>query len=234
MVRPLRPGAQSPLRSLPCAPCPFRTRLPLPFRAVARRPSSLASLGRSALTPRPRPRRTRRPRALVARPRGVSATLAGRRDRGRGPRCPTSTSRSSTSTGANHHNGEMHSIGFALLAAGASALFFRCVAGARPLAAALAVFLGLVEPPRARLPQRRHQPAHRPPGAVAVLPRLLQVSRAASSSTSGVHLPGRRCATTRWRGPGSVRSSCRSSWRWRYKSRRSGGLSWHEGSRASR
>jgi membrane-bound metal-dependent hydrolase YbcI (DUF457 family) len=44
--------------------------------------------------------------------------------------------------GRNHHNNELHSVGFALLAAAAGTLAFRILGWGRPLALALAVGLG--------------------------------------------------------------------------------------------
>ena len=44
--------------------------------------------------------------------------------------------------GRNHHNGELHSIGFALLAAATGALVFRLLRWRAPLATAFAVLLG--------------------------------------------------------------------------------------------
>jgi membrane-bound metal-dependent hydrolase YbcI (DUF457 family) len=135
--------------------------------------------------------------------------------------------------GRNHHNDEMHSIGLALVAAGASALFFRWRRGRAPLAAALAVFLAWsshlvldylnvdTNPPIGLLALWPFSQAY----WKSPVPLFLDIGRTLTWATVYHNaLAGAwECAVLV-----PLLLAC-----WRYKSRQLGGLSWREASRAS-
>jgi membrane-bound metal-dependent hydrolase YbcI (DUF457 family) len=135
--------------------------------------------------------------------------------------------------GRNHHGNEMHSIGFALLAAGTSAVVFRMRHWRAPLVAALAVFLAWSSHV---VLDFLNVDTHPPIGILALWP----FSRAYWKSPIPLFLDIGR--TLDWV---TVRhDAVAGAWEcavlvpvllacWRFKSRQLGGLSWREASRAS-
>ena len=135
--------------------------------------------------------------------------------------------------GRNHHNDEMHSIGLALLAAGAAALAFRWRRRRAPLATAVAVFLGWSSH---LLLDFLNVDTNPPIGLLALWP----FSHAYWKSPVPLFLDIGRTLT--W---ATMRhNAVAGAWEcavlvplllacWRYKSRQLGGLSWREASRAS-
>ena len=135
--------------------------------------------------------------------------------------------------GRNHHNDEMHSIGLALLAAGAAAVFFRWRRRRAPLAAATAVFLAWSSH---LVLDFLNVDTNPPIGLLALWP----FSQAYWKSPIPLFLDIGRTLT--W---ATVRhNAVAGAWEcavlvplllacWRYKSRQLGGLSWREASRAS-
>jgi inner membrane protein len=135
--------------------------------------------------------------------------------------------------GRNHHNNELHSIGFALLAGATSAVAFRLMRWRSPLLAALAVFLGWsshlvldylnvdTHPPIGLLALWPFSPAYwkSPVPLFLDIGRTLEWATLRHNVVAGVW----ECAVLV-----PVLLAC-----WRYRSRQLGGLSWREASRAS-
>jgi len=136
--------------------------------------------------------------------------------------------------GRNHHNNELHGIGFAILAGAAGAGVFRLLGWARPFAAALAVGLAYATHP---LLDYLNVDTHPPIGLMALWPFtssyykfpwpiFMDIGRTLDWTTIR-HDTVAALWETILLGPILV-----GAWRWRR--RRTGGGPWREGSRASR
>ena len=136
--------------------------------------------------------------------------------------------------GRNHHNNELHGIGFAILAGAAGAGVFRLLGWARPFAAALAVGLAYATHP---LLDYLNVDTHPPIGLMALWPFtsaylkfpwpiFMDIGRTLDWNTVR-HDTVAAIWETILLGPILV-----GAWRWRR--RRMGGPPWREGSRASR
>jgi hypothetical protein len=135
--------------------------------------------------------------------------------------------------GRNHHNNELHGIGFAILAAVAGAGVFRLLGWSRPLALALAVGVSYATHP---LLDYLNVDTHPPIGLMALWPFtssyykfpwpiFMDIGRTLDWSTVR-HNTVAAIWETALLGPILFAA-------WRLRSRRTGGRPWHEGSRAN-